>query len=101
MSDGFACNISALNAEERSRHGDLLARLRVATQNVQELDGGYSFHLRDSGFTLIEAAEWISLERRCCSFFNFQLEVSGGDDSAVLTLTGPDGVKPFINSALR
>ena len=44
----------------------------------------------------IALAEFITLERTCCPFFQFGLEVELGADSAWLQITGPEGVKPFL-----
>jgi hypothetical protein len=40
--------------------------------------------------------DWISLERQCCPFLNFEVSVSGTDTLWWLTLTGPEGVKPLL-----
>jgi hypothetical protein len=98
---GFACDRLALSETERHRHRDLLQRLRPAANDVQELIDGYAFHLNDSVISLVEAAEWVSLERRCCPFLAFQLQTSGGESTIVLSVTGPPGVKSFINLELR
>ena len=45
---------------------------------------------------LLTAAEFISLERLCCPFFGFELQVKREGGSVWLSLTGRDGVKPFI-----
>ena len=41
---------------------------------------------------------WVGLERRCCSFFRFQLEFGGEAGPVTLRLTGREGVKDFIRS---
>lgn len=45
---------------------------------------------------LLRAAEFISLERLCCPFFGFALDVAPEGGALWLSLTGRDGVKPFI-----
>ena len=98
---GFACDRLALSESERHRHRDLLQRLRPAANDIQEVADGYRFHLNGSSVTLVEVAEWVALERRCCPFLAFQLQTSGGESTIVLSVTGPDGVKSFIDSELR
>jgi hypothetical protein len=45
---------------------------------------------------LTALAEWDRLERRCCPFFDFNIEVEGDEGPTWLTLSGPSGVKEFI-----
>jgi hypothetical protein len=40
------------------------------------------------------------LERKCCPFFSFTIEVEGGAGSTWLTLSGPPGLKEFIRLEL-
>jgi hypothetical protein len=60
------------------------------------LPDGYAFELRNDSDVLLRAAEFISLERLCCPFFRFELQVERDGGSVWLSLTGRDGVKPFI-----
>lgn len=38
------------------------------------------------------------MERLCCPFLNFQLEVNGKHKDWWLSLTGPEGVKDFLDA---
>ena len=51
--------------------------------------------------SVVDAAQWIDLERRCCPFFNFQLDLQGGDGMLRLSLAGREGVKQFITVDFR
>jgi len=46
--------------------------------------------------TFRNAAEFITLERLCCPFFEFELIAEKADGSMWLRLKGGDGVKDFI-----
>jgi hypothetical protein len=48
--------------------------------------------------SLAEAGAWIALERQCCPFFDFQVEVHPGDSGYVMSLKGRAGVKEFIRA---
>ncbi len=67
---------------------------------IRELSNGYSFRLPNESDVLLKAAEFIALERLCCPFFGFALEVAPEGGSAWLSLTGRDGVKPFIQAEI-
>jgi len=90
----LVCMLDALTRAERARSAALLGELRAAMVERAELADGWAFRLRD-GASLPGVAEWIALERRCCPFFRFQLEVDGESGPVWLRLTG-DGVKEFL-----
>jgi len=94
----FYCNLAALNAEQRKHHRDLTARLRESVAEVREMADGYGFRLPADTAHINLAAEWITLERLCCPFFAFQIDVGSDGQPLWLRLTGRDGVKPFMQS---
>jgi hypothetical protein len=65
---------------------------------VRELADGYAFELDGGRFSIKELATWTDFERRCCPFFDFNLEWRRENGPMTLRLTGRDGVKPFIKS---
>src|SRR5262245_18621857 len=73
--EGLACDTGALDAAEQKRAEALRSRLRTATREVRELEDGYAFRI-DPSVALAELAEFMTYERRCCSFFAFGLEVA-------------------------
>ena len=95
----FACNMKALNATERARYQELTTALMTATQEKRELPNGYGFRLAPS--SLMAAAEWISLERKCCPFFTFEMEQPRDEGPVWLRITGSEGVKAFIRAEFQ
>jgi hypothetical protein len=96
----IACNLNALNREQRRRHQSLTAQLRAAVRETRELPDGYSFRLPSDEATFQMTAEWITLERRCCPFLAFGLEAGRENGPIWLSLTGREGVKPFLKIEL-
>lgn len=96
----FFCDMSALSEEQRLRVMPLLARVRAAVRRVEELPDGYTFHLPSDAPTLDAVTEYVKLERLCCPFFRFRLEIEPAGGPVRLSLTGPAGVKPFIKDEL-
>ena len=92
----FACNMLALDVEERRRHFEVIGKLRGAIKDTQELSDGYALRFPSDKSTLLLAAEFISRERLCCSFFDFELVVEREDGPLWLRLRGREGVKDFI-----
>jgi hypothetical protein len=93
------CNLNALTTAERERSAALRRALRGATVERAELPEGYAYRLTGAA-SLAEIAEWIALERRCCPFFRFELEVDGDAGPVWLRLTGA-GVKDFLAQSGR
>ena len=50
--------------------------------------------------TLVEIAEFIALERACCPFFNFQLEIVEENGPTWWRVTGREVVKEFLAQIL-
>jgi hypothetical protein len=92
----FACDMTAIEASQRGRHVATIDELFRAVGEIRELPNGYAFRLPNESDVLIKAAKFIALERLCCPFFGFTLEAEPEVGSLWLSLTGRDGVKPFI-----
>jgi hypothetical protein len=94
----FACNLRAFQPEQRQRWRVLLDKLYAGATQGRELADGYRFLVDTKQMPLGEVAEWIELERRCCPFFDFVVDVHGGDGTVWLSLKGRPGVKQFIEA---
>lgn len=92
----FVCSMTAIPAEQRKAHLGTIERLFRAVQCIEELPNGYTFRLPNQSDVLLEAAQFIALERLCCPFFSFHLDVEGQRGALWVSLTGQEGVKPFI-----
>ena len=71
-----------------------------ASEERRELDNEYAFRLLSQKISLLEIAEWVKLERRCCPFCNLQIEAEPNDGPIWLRMTGAAGVKEFIRSEI-
>lgn len=92
----FACNMNALNAEQRKRQSALILRLGQLRQEVRELPDGYGFRFPADAPVFQELAEFVVNERLCCPFFDFELKLAREGGPLWLNLTGRPGVKAFI-----
>jgi hypothetical protein len=92
----IACNLKAIEAEQRPRYHSLMTRVRAAIRERNSCEDGYAYELDSADITLPEMAEWMSMERRCCPFLKIQLSAAGNQEGRVLTLTGPKGVKALL-----
>ena len=92
----FACNVAALNTEQRQRYTALVKKLKDSVREVRELEDGYALRFPAESSTVQELAEFIIYERLCCPFFDFELAVEREGGPAWLRLRGREGVKDFI-----
>lgn len=94
----IACDMTALDAAQRERQKLLMKRLRASVEEAHALPDGYAFRLPADPETILFAAEFISIERLCCPFLTFQLEVGPAGTRLWLRLTGGAGAKEFIEA---
>ena len=92
----FACDMSAIDAADRAKHLATIEALFGSVREMSELPNGYAFRLRDESNAWGLATDFVTLERLCCPFFDFDLRIERQSNSIYLSLTGREGVKPFI-----
>ena len=92
----FKCDLKALQPEERKRHDQLTRELRSAAVRRRGIPNGYAFQMDPAKLSITDAAEWIALERKCCPFFDYRIDLLSEENVLWFTLTGPDGVKKFV-----
>lgn len=96
----FACEMMAIEPAERGAHIENIQQLMARVRATKEVADGYRLELPLMEDLLVKAAQFIQLERLCCPFFSFSVELGSGATSFWLSLTGPAGVKPFIMAEL-
>jgi hypothetical protein len=95
----IACLPNALDKTQHERQQELIGLVRTSVLATQELPDGYAFRLPADAAVFRQAAEWVTLERRCCPFLEFGLEWKK-DDAVWVRLTGGPGVKQFLAETL-
>jgi hypothetical protein len=92
-----------MDALEPAQRGPHLANANALFNDVSEiheLDNGYAFCFGSETKVLERLGQFIALERLCCPFFGFTVDVEPEGGQIWLRLTGRDGVKPFIRAEL-
>ena len=98
----FACDRSALNAEQRKRHFDELGpTLRALVLQGRELADGYEFQFPGDRPTFQLIAEWTAGEHLCCPFFDIHLRLDREGGATWIRLTGRPGTKEFIRTDFK
>jgi hypothetical protein len=94
----FFCNLAALSPAERAKHEQLGKTIWAAHAGTKELEDGYAFQLHKDKVSVVEVAEWITAEDKCCSFFHFEIEVERNRGPLWLKIRGDEGIKKFIRA---
>lgn len=92
----LACDMTAIPAESRQRHLTASQELFAQIRETHELPDGYQFQFADEPKIVNRLAEFVSLEKLCCPFLNFAIEIEAENGPVWLRLTGREGVKEFI-----
>ena len=92
----YSCNMMALTPAEQASYQELAQTLLASIQEKKELRDGYAFRLPPD--KLVETAQWVSFERRCCPFFVFEFEIERNEGPLWLRITGAKGIKEFIRT---
>lgn len=98
---GLYCNVKALTPMEWVHHIQASKRLAGARLKTVELADGYAFQLQSESVPLADVADWVVNERKCCPFFDFEIELEGDGGPLWLKLRGKDGVKQFIRMEFK
>ncbi len=96
----LACNANAFDAQQRVRYGELKRALLPRAVQITDLESGIAFSHEADARTILELAEFATLERLCCPFLTFNLEITPNQAGSKLTLTGPDGTAAFLRHEL-
>ena len=95
----FECRLDVFDDAERARYGALRAAMKTGTTGLTDLPDGFAVGLKPDATLFQQAAEWITLERRCCPFLDLGLEWSAVDAVSVRLRGGPD-VKAYLARVL-
>jgi hypothetical protein len=95
----IACLLT--EAELRERRAAVRHALQTATvEQRMELPDGYLFRFAPEPGLIERLATFVELERACCPFLTFAIEVSDNQGPVALRLTGPEGTKEFLSGTL-
>jgi hypothetical protein len=92
----IACNLKALTSEQRRQLGKLAEHVISAINSSRELNDGYAFRIDPAKASVVDVAQWLDVWRRCCPFYEFQIDLHAADGGVWLSVKGRPGVKQYI-----
>jgi hypothetical protein len=93
----LACNMDVFTAEQREAHIQTTMELVQGVQRVREIENGYELQFPNETEFISKIAEFISNERLCCPFLEFNLNIISNHPVS-LSLTGPIGTQEFLRA---
>jgi hypothetical protein len=97
----FYCNTKALSPIERAHHKEVTEKLIKVRMLIVETPKGYEFQYSPSSVSIVDLAEWATVEAKCCPFFNFHLDLEREGNLVCLGLAGAEGIKTFIRTEFQ
>jgi hypothetical protein len=97
-SSPIVCTPNTVPAAKKARWLELGRWLYASVDALEELPGGYACRLPNDAETLVRAAEYVSLDRRCCRFLTWHLRIEPDEGAVWLWITGPEGTKELCRS---
>jgi hypothetical protein len=91
----IACDLSRLNGDQRKREQELLGKFRKEWNREAETEDGVWFTGAAHPEELASLGELLGLERLCCPFLTFRLEVIR-EEICRLYISGSPGAKAVI-----
>lgn len=92
----IACALTGADLQQRRQA--ILEMFRSMQVEVTELADGYRYTFSEgaSSDVLRRVAEFVEIERQCCSFLIFKILVGAAQSGIRLEVTGPEGAKTVI-----
>jgi hypothetical protein len=93
----IACDPTPITPDQRDRWMEkIVPQVYKAVQEIQELPNGYAWRLPSDPELLMLIAEDINIERLCCPFLRYTLEIEPNRGPFWLRMTGGEGAKEFL-----
>jgi|AmaraimetFIIA100_FD_contig_41_25181524_length_1034_multi_4_in_0_out_0_1 hypothetical protein len=104
MAAPLACDLTVFSPGQRERLRGLVQRVFDACLATEELADGYRLRFAAVGADdamepvplAVSIAEWITLERLCCSCITFTIEFEDQRGPLAVRMTGQPGIKQFL-----
>lgn len=96
----LACDMTAIPAGQRPVHLAKSRELFLQIREMRELPDGYEFRFDGETDLLKKLVDFVALEKLCCPFLDFRIEIEAENGPVWLRLAGREGVKEFIREEI-
>jgi hypothetical protein len=92
----IACALT--DKELQIRRETVLRQIAAYLIESEELENGFRYLFPAKDRVLLDLANVINLERKCCPFLNFKLVAESQSKNIVLELTGKTGTREILKA---
>jgi hypothetical protein len=96
-----ACNPHAIEKNERARWLEVGRKVYGNVVELNELPDGFACRLPGNTEMLLDVAEYVSRDRRCCEFLRWTLRVEPELGAVWLTMTGSASAKALLRETFE
>lgn len=93
-----ACTLT--EGQDEERYDEIRPTLVSRYRDAAELTDGYRLRFAGVAGTAVALARFVSLERECCAFADYEIAVSPPYEETRLRITGPEGTKALFGEGL-
>ena len=103
MEQVIACdrNLMAMDETQKARYRVVVKHVESAALSAEPVSGGFAIRYPADADSVVNLAEFITLERLCCPFLDFCIRLEAGGDHVELRLTGRPGVQEFLQAEIQ
>lgn len=101
MEQAIACDLMGMDKTQRARHRVVSQHVASAALGSEPVPDGFAIRYPADTETVVKLAEFITLERLCCPFFDFGILLDAGADQVELRITGGPGVQEFLQAEIE
>lgn len=93
----LSCKLT--NQDLIERKSSIISHLKKNVLKKKEFPDGYQYLFKYQTDQITQITDFIKLELLCCDFFIFELCIQ--KDIILLEISGPEGIKDFINHEIE
>ena len=101
MKQVLACELAAMDDKQRARYRVVVEQVESSALSTQPVPGGVAIRYTADPDTILRLAEFVTLERLCCPFFDFDIRLGAGATEVELQITGGPGVQEFLQAEIQ
>ncbi len=96
-----ARHTAAMDETQKARHRVVFQHVKSAVLSAERISGGFAIRYPADADTVVQLAEFITLERLCCPFLGFEIRLDAGADHVELRITGGPDVQEFLQAEIE
>lgn len=90
-----------IGAEKMKKKELLKTEIFSQVKGIDELENGYILKFEDKDDILLKLTDYLMIEKECCPFFIFDLNIQPNSNGISLKITGQEGAKDMLKPLIE